>query len=87
VEFAPGKEGLVHISQLAPYRVEKVEDICKVGDEFPVKIMEIDPQGKINLSRKALLPGYVEEDNDNGGRHLRRGKYNGGSKPPSRFRH
>jgi polyribonucleotide nucleotidyltransferase len=57
VQILPGKEGLVHISQLAPTRVEKVEDVVKVGDEIMVKVMEIDGQGRINLSRKALLGG------------------------------
>lgn len=53
VEVLPGQEGLVHISQLAPYRVEKVTDIVKVGDVIPVKVLEIDDQGRINLSLKA----------------------------------
>ncbi|MBV9333702.1 MAG: polyribonucleotide nucleotidyltransferase, partial [Candidatus Eremiobacteraeota bacterium] len=57
VQILPGKEGLVHISQLAPTRVEKVEDVVKLGDEIMVKVMEIDGQGRINLSRKALLGG------------------------------
>jgi polyribonucleotide nucleotidyltransferase len=57
VQILPGKEGLVHISQLAPNRVEKVEDVVKVGDEIMVKVMEIDNQGRLNLSRKALLGG------------------------------
>jgi polyribonucleotide nucleotidyltransferase len=57
VQILPGKEGLVHISQLAPTRVEKVEDVVKVGDEVMVKVVEIDGQGRINLSRKALLGG------------------------------
>jgi len=55
VEILPGKEGLVHISQLALERVEKVEDVVKVGDEIVVKVTEIDRQGRINLSRKELL--------------------------------
>nr|WP_200760823.1 polyribonucleotide nucleotidyltransferase [Effusibacillus dendaii] len=55
VEVLPGKEGLVHISHLAEERVEKTEDIVKVGDEIPVKVTEIDPQGRINLSRRAAL--------------------------------
>jgi len=55
VEFLPGKEGLVHISQLAKERVEKVEDVVKIGDEIKVKITEIDSQGRINLSHKATL--------------------------------
>jgi len=52
VEILPGQEGLVHISQLAPFRVRKVEDIVKVGDIVPVKVISIDEQGRINLSLK-----------------------------------
>ena len=55
VQILPGKEGLVHISQLAPQRVERVEDVVNVGDEITVKVMEIDGQGRLNLSRKAVL--------------------------------
>ncbi|MFR0063244.1 MAG: polyribonucleotide nucleotidyltransferase, partial [Megasphaera micronuciformis] len=61
VEVLPGKEGLVHISQLATERVEKVEDVVNVGDEIVVKCVEIDSQGRINLSRKVVLTG---EDGD-----------------------
>ena len=56
VEILPGKEGLVHISKLEHRRVEKVEDVVKEGDEIMVKVIEITDQGKINLSRKDLLP-------------------------------
>ncbi|MDU2557730.1 MAG: polyribonucleotide nucleotidyltransferase [Anaerococcus prevotii] len=55
VEIAIGKEGLLHISQIDHHRVEKVEDVLSVGDEVKVKVTEIDRQGRINLSRKALL--------------------------------
>ena len=55
VEIAPGKDGLVHISKLDKNRVEKVEDIVSIGDEIVVKVMEIDDQGRINLSRKDAL--------------------------------
>lgn len=55
VEFMPGREGLVHISQLAKERVEKVEDVVNVGDEIVVKLVEIDSKGRLNLSRKACL--------------------------------
>lgn len=55
VEVLPGKDGLVHISQLALERVNKVEDVVKVGDEIMVKCIEIDKQGRVNLSRKVLL--------------------------------
>jgi polyribonucleotide nucleotidyltransferase len=55
VEILPGKEGLVHISELAEYRVSKVEDIVKVGDEIMVKVIGIDELGRINLSRRAVF--------------------------------
>ncbi|HOD92593.1 MAG TPA: polyribonucleotide nucleotidyltransferase [Clostridia bacterium] len=55
VELVPGKEGLVHISQLANERVNKVSDVLSVGDKIDVKVVEIDRQGRVNLSRKALL--------------------------------
>ncbi len=55
VEVLPGKEGLVHISQLDATRVNKVSDVVKVGDTIMVKVTEIDDQGRINLSRKAVL--------------------------------
>lgn len=55
VNILPGKDGLVHISQLAKKRVNKVEDVVKVGDIVRVKLVEIDKQGRLNLSMKALL--------------------------------
>jgi polyribonucleotide nucleotidyltransferase len=55
VEILPGKEGLVHISELADYRVDRVEDVVKVGDEITVKVTEVDSQGRINLSRRAVF--------------------------------
>ncbi|NLM40823.1 MAG: polyribonucleotide nucleotidyltransferase [Firmicutes bacterium] len=60
VEILPGKEGLVHISQLENRRVNKVEDVVKVGDEVLVKVLEIDRQGRINLSRKEALAEQKE---------------------------
>lgn len=62
VEILPGKEGLVHISQLSTERVEKVEDVVSVGDEIVVKVTEIDQKGRINLSRKAVLLGGLKKD-------------------------
>ncbi|MEN8252319.1 MAG: polyribonucleotide nucleotidyltransferase [Patescibacteria group bacterium] len=56
VELLPGKDGLVHISELAHSRVNKVDDVVKIGDKVNVKVKEIDSQGRINLSMKALLP-------------------------------
>jgi polyribonucleotide nucleotidyltransferase len=55
VEILPGTDGLIHISQLAPERVRKVSDVLKEGDEVMVKVLEIDRQGKIRLSRKEAL--------------------------------
>jgi len=57
VEILPGKEGLVHISELADYHVPQVEDVVKLGDEVMVKVIGIDSAGRINLSRKAILEG------------------------------
>ncbi|MFC5448390.1 polyribonucleotide nucleotidyltransferase [Paenibacillus aestuarii] len=59
VEILPGKEGLVHISQLSTERVAKVEDVVNVGDQITVKVTEIDQQGRVNLSRKATLTPQV----------------------------
>ena len=65
VEIAPGKEGLVHISKLENRRVEKVEDVCAVGDTMTVKFLGTDEKGRLNLSRKDALPkpegGHSEE--------------------------
>lgn len=61
VEIFPGKDGLVHISELAEERVGKVEDILKLGDEILVKVTEIDKQGRVNLSRKAVLKEQREK--------------------------
>ena len=80
VEFLPGKQGLIHISDLEYARVEKVEDVLNIGDTVKVKLMEVDDSGRYNLSRKALLEkpeGWVEppkrprpqrRDNNRGGR-------------------
>jgi polyribonucleotide nucleotidyltransferase len=62
VELTPGHDGMCHISELAPYRVNRVEDVVKIGDELEVKVVEIDHMGRINLSHKALLPGGGNED-------------------------
>jgi polyribonucleotide nucleotidyltransferase len=60
VEVLPGKEGLVHISQLADTHTARTEDICVVGDIIPVKVIEIDRMGRINLSRKEALASKTE---------------------------
>jgi polyribonucleotide nucleotidyltransferase len=63
VEILPGKEGLVHISQLSNDRVAKVEDVVNIGDSITVKVTEIDNQGRVNLSRKATLASQVPAQN------------------------
>ena len=55
MECLPGKEGLVHISELADFRVNKTEDVCKLGDEMFVKCIGIDDKGRVKLSRRAAL--------------------------------
>ncbi|MBI3734182.1 MAG: polyribonucleotide nucleotidyltransferase [Chloroflexi bacterium] len=91
VEILPGVDGMVHISQLADYRVNRVEDIVKLGDELTVMVVDIDPAGKIRLSRQAVLAGWTAEqarDHDRkpgsgGGRDGGRSG-GGGGRPPFR---
>lgn len=61
VEFLPGKDGLVHISELANFRVKKTEDIVKVGDEIQVKCLGVDEKGRVRLSRKAAMEDRDKE--------------------------
>ncbi|MDO9573366.1 MAG: polyribonucleotide nucleotidyltransferase, partial [Candidatus Contubernalis sp.] len=88
MEVLPGKEGLCHISQLDLNRVGKTEDVVNVGDELLVKVLDVDDRGRINLSRKAAMPGYdaaihdkPREDRRSGGRPDGRsgGRSGGGS--------
>ncbi|MDR3091931.1 MAG: polyribonucleotide nucleotidyltransferase [Clostridiales bacterium] len=89
VEIAPEKEGLVHISQLAAERIEKVEDAVKVGDYIKVVVCEIDGQGRINLSHKQLITGIPAPAR--GDRPDKRGGGRGGDRSDRgdrpRFRH
>ena len=89
VVIAPEKEGLVHVSQLDIKRVENVEEFVKVGDELQVKVVEIDDQGRINLSRKAVLdptavytPRERESRPRSGGGDRDRRPRSGGDRPP-----
>ncbi len=84
VEFAPGREGMVHISELEWHRVEKVEDVLKSGDSVRVKLIKIDDQGRLDFSRKALIEkpeGYVERprkprnDNRRGGKPFKKRRF------------
>jgi polyribonucleotide nucleotidyltransferase len=84
VEFLPGQDGLVHISQLADYRVERVEDEVQLNDEIMVMVIDIDPAGKVRLSRQAVLEGWTAEEarqrdrKGSGGRSGGRGGSRGG---------
>jgi polyribonucleotide nucleotidyltransferase len=62
VELFSGKDGLVHISELSEERVRKVEDVVKLGDEILVKVTEVDNQGRVNLSRKAVLKEQSDKE-------------------------
>lgn len=62
VEIIPGTDGMVHISQLASERIDRVEDVARVGEEITVMVTNIDPQGKIRLSRQAVLEGWTAEE-------------------------
>jgi len=70
VEILPGKEGLVRTSQLADYQVMRPEDVVSIGDEITVMVIEVDPQGRVNLSRRAALsgemPSQAEMDSERG---------------------
>jgi polyribonucleotide nucleotidyltransferase len=88
VQIMPNQDGLVHISQLAEERVERVEDAVNVGDEIDVKVTEVDRQGRVNLSRKAVLQeakgitngDWVVTERDRGGPR-REGSGGGGYRP------
>ena len=62
VEILPGKEGLVHISHLERFRVNKTEDVVNVGDQVQVKVLDIDDRGRKNLSRREALPRTSKSD-------------------------
>jgi polyribonucleotide nucleotidyltransferase len=82
VEILPGTDGMVHISQLDSERVEKVEDVCKLGDEISVMVTGIDPMGKIRLSRQAVLEGWtIEEAQERDARKSGGGRPGGNSRP------
>ncbi|NMB41306.1 MAG: polyribonucleotide nucleotidyltransferase [Firmicutes bacterium] len=82
VEILPGKEGLVHISQLERFHVNKTEDVVNVGDQVSVKVLDIDDRGRINLSRKEALP---RDDKSFSKQRNPRGRRGGGSDKTSKF--
>ena len=80
VNILPGLDGMVHISQLADFRVDKVEDVANLGDELTVMVVDVDPGGKVRLSRQAVLEGWTPEEareKDRGGRGGRGGSHGG----------
>jgi polyribonucleotide nucleotidyltransferase len=80
VEILPNIDGLVHISQLDSQRVEKVEDVVRVGDEITVMVTDIDPAGKIRLSRQAVLEGWTAQEAAERDRPRSGGKPSGGDR-------
>ena len=89
VEILPGTDGMVHISQLADYRVENVTDVARVGDEVMVMVTDISPDGRIRLSRRAVLEGWTPEqareaDRPGGGDRNANRDGQGGRRPPQR---
>ncbi len=85
VEILPGVDGMVHISQLADYRVPRVEDVVKVGDEVMVMVIDVDKEtGKIKLSRQAVLEGWTPEEARAKDQASKRRKSSGGRRPPRR---
>ncbi len=88
LELLPGRDGLLHISRIARERIERVEDVLSLGDEVPVRVIEIDPQGKVRLSRTDLPPSEggdarFASERDRGGR---RESGRGGRGGPGRSR-
>jgi polyribonucleotide nucleotidyltransferase len=81
VEILPGQDGMVHISQLDSERVEKVEDVVKMGDEITVMVTGIDPMGKIRLSRQAVLEGWTIEEAQERDARKSSGSRPGGGRP------
>ncbi len=86
VEILPGTDGMVHISQLADYRVNSVEDAVRIGDEVMVMVTDVSPEGKIRLSRRAVLEGWTLEQAQAADRprESRGNRDNRGRRPPRR---
>lgn len=84
INILPGIDGMVHISQLADYRVDKVEDIAKLGDELTAMVIDVDPGGKVRMSRQAVLEGWSVEEAQSRDRGGRSGGDRGGDRGPRR---
>ncbi len=81
VEIMPNTDGLVHISELAHTRVERVEDVVKEGDEVEVKVLSIDREGKVRLSRRELLPLPEGEEGERAAERMAQAREGGGERP------
>jgi polyribonucleotide nucleotidyltransferase len=77
IEIVPGKDGLLHISEIDHFRVGRVDDVLKMGDVVEVKVIAIDDQNRVKLSRKALLPAPAGGGGGDDG-----GEFDGGGRPP-----
>jgi polyribonucleotide nucleotidyltransferase len=66
IEIAPGKDGLCHISELSDGYVKNVTDVCRVGDKLEVKVIAVDEQNRVKLSRKAVLAEAASRSDGNG---------------------
>ena len=90
VEIAPRQDGLIHVSELAPWRVENVTDILNIGDKVTVKVKDIDDQGRVNLTLKDVPGRYSEEDKahhrDDGAGHHDDNRRHGGAHDQRRGR-
>lgn len=80
VNILPGLDGMIHISQLADYRIDRVEDVANIGDELTVMAIDVDPGGKVRLSRQAVLEGWTAEEAVERDRNGRRGGGGGGGR-------
>ena len=81
IEILPGIDGLLHVSEIAHYRVNDVRSELNEGDQVPVKVINVDPSGKVRLSRKALLPGAPDTGPDTGAKHDGQGRPGGRGGP------
>jgi ribosomal protein S1 len=89
VELLPGRDGMVHVSELAPYRIGKPEDFINIGDKVTVKIKEIDDQGRVNLTMKNLKENeslWKDKKGEQAGGGFNGNRFNNNSNNRNRYR-
>jgi ribosomal protein S1 len=89
VELLPGRDGMVHVSELAPYRIGKPEDFINIGDKVTVKIKEIDDQGRVNLTMKNLKENeslWKDKKGEQAGGGFNNNRFNNNSNNRNRYR-